>query len=220
MPRVSANYLEARRSDLLAAAARCFARQGFHRTTMLDVAHEAAASPGAIYRYFRSKEEIIAAIAGERHRGEGALLREAAAGEPGAALQTLLHAFLGRLMEPEEQAWRRVTVQLWAEALRDDTVRDVVLAGLSEPLQVLTDVVARAQREGRLAPTADPRAVARVAAAIFQGLVLQQAWEPDVDVEAYLRAVEVLFGATVGNGMRSSAKPSRGGPRVAPARRR
>jgi AcrR family transcriptional regulator len=210
MPRVSAEYLAVRRADLLAAAARCFAREGFHRTTMQDIAREAAASAGAIYRYFGSKEEVIAAIAAERRREEGSLLRQAAEAEPEVALRELLRAFVGRLAEPEEQAWRRVTVQLWAEALRDATVMDVVRQGLAGPMQAVAAIVARAQREGKVAPEADPRAVARLAAAVFQGLVLQQAWEPDVDVDAYLRAAELLLeGLLPGRDRDTPKAPSR-----------
>ncbi len=49
----------------LRAAVVCFAREGFHRTTIQDIVHESKLSPGAIYRYFASKEDIIVAIADE-----------------------------------------------------------------------------------------------------------------------------------------------------------
>ena len=74
MPRVSAAYLEERRAHVLASAARCFAREGFHRATMQDVVRESGLSPGALYRYFASKEELVAAIAEERHAAESAAL--------------------------------------------------------------------------------------------------------------------------------------------------
>jgi hypothetical protein len=46
---------------------RCFAREGFHRTTMQDIVAQTGLSAGAIYRYFPAKEDIVAAIAAE-HR--------------------------------------------------------------------------------------------------------------------------------------------------------
>jgi AcrR family transcriptional regulator len=61
MPKVSPEYLEARRNEILDAAFACFRRRGFHQTTMQDIYREAGLSPGAVYHYFRSKEEIIAA---------------------------------------------------------------------------------------------------------------------------------------------------------------
>ena len=47
----------------------CFARSGFHRTTMQDICKEALISPGALYVYFSSKEDLIAGIT-ERDRAE------------------------------------------------------------------------------------------------------------------------------------------------------
>jgi TetR/AcrR family transcriptional regulator, transcriptional repressor of aconitase len=196
MPRVSGAYLERRRAEILAAALRCFAREGFHRTTMQDIVREARLSPGAIYRYFAAKEDIIAAIAAERHAAERAMLHEAASRtDVEAGLHELVSAFLGRLADPAEQEWRRVTVQVWGEALRSAPVLAVAREGLDEPLRTLAALIRRSQQAGRLARDLDADALARVAAAIFQGLVLQQAWDPDVDVAAYARAAEVLLAA-------------------------
>ena len=71
MPKVNDAYLDARRAQILNAAIICFARQGFHRATMHDIVEQSKLSPGAIYNYFGSKEEIIEAIANERHKEEG-----------------------------------------------------------------------------------------------------------------------------------------------------
>ena len=61
MPKVSDRYLEERRQQILGAAVACFARQGFHRTTMKDIYSECGLSPGAVYDYFKSKDDIIVA---------------------------------------------------------------------------------------------------------------------------------------------------------------
>ena len=58
-----------RRSQILDAAEQCFARAGFHRTTMQDVAGEAGMVPGNLYRYFPSKDALILALI-ERDRAE------------------------------------------------------------------------------------------------------------------------------------------------------
>jgi AcrR family transcriptional regulator len=58
-----------RRAEILDAAERCFARSGFHRASMQDICGEAAMSPGNLYRYFPSKEALIAGIC-ERNRAD------------------------------------------------------------------------------------------------------------------------------------------------------
>ena len=73
MPKLKPATQRARREHILDAAAACFARAGFHRTTMQDICKEALISPGALYVYFASKEDLIAGIA-ESDRAEFAEL--------------------------------------------------------------------------------------------------------------------------------------------------
>ena len=53
---------EERKSQILDAAMNTFARMGFHKARMDDVAEEAGLSKGALYWYFKSKDAIIGAI--------------------------------------------------------------------------------------------------------------------------------------------------------------
>ena len=94
MARVSQAHLDARRRQILDGAARCFARNGFHATSMQDVLRESGLSAGAVYRYFASKEEIVAAIAGEAFGLVRAAFADAAAAVPPPTPDVLL----GRVM--------------------------------------------------------------------------------------------------------------------------
>jgi AcrR family transcriptional regulator len=71
MRRANVQLQADRRFEILQAAQTCFARSGFHQTSMQEICAEAGMSPGNLYRYFRSKEEIIAGIA-ERDRADAA----------------------------------------------------------------------------------------------------------------------------------------------------
>ena len=62
MAQAKAQRQSDRRAEILDAAERCFARSGFHRASMQDICGEAAMSPGNLYRYFPSKEALIAGI--------------------------------------------------------------------------------------------------------------------------------------------------------------
>ena len=84
-----------------------------------------------------------------------------------------------------------MTVQLWGEALRSPRVMRVVREGLDEPLAALAKLLRRV-------PGIDANATARLVASLFQGLVLQQAWDPALDVAAYARAAESLIDAVLG----------------------
>jgi len=195
MPRVDDRYLASRRRQIMDAAIACFARDGFHRATMADIVAQTGLSAGAIYRYFPAKEDIVAAIAAEHHAREAAVLADArAAADPGDVLRDLARVSLGRLADPAEQQWRRVTIQLWGEALRDDRVLHIVRSGLDEPLQIIAALLRRGQADGSVPAGIHPESAARVCAAIFQGLVLQQAWDPGLDIDGYIDAVIALIG--------------------------
>lgn len=196
MPRVTDEYLEARRREIVDAAITCFSRDGFHRATMQDIVRETGLSAGAIYRYFSSKEDIVAAIADEHHAGEAMVLEGAEnRTDTASILRDLVHESLGRLTDPAEQRWRRITVQVWAEALRDERVMRIVRGGVDEPIRMIADVIRRGQQDGTFPRGVDPAGAARVFASVFFGLVLQQAWDPSVDVHAYMDTVLGLIAA-------------------------
>src|SRR5690606_2349450 len=62
MAKVTDDYLEARRREILEAAARVFIRRGFDGATMQDIAAEADVSTGLIYRYFPGKDDLIVTV--------------------------------------------------------------------------------------------------------------------------------------------------------------
>jgi AcrR family transcriptional regulator len=196
MPRVTEAHVEARRRQIIDAAIECFAREGFHRATMQDIVREAGLSPGAIYGYFSGKEEIIEAIARERHARERALIAAAAEGdETEEAVRRLADAFFGSLADARERKRRRLGVQIWAEALRDPRMLRIVRRGVDEPRALLADIVRQAQSRGELPSALDPDAVARVVLSIFFGFVLQQAWDRRVELEPYLEVMEAGLNA-------------------------
>ena len=194
MPKVTAAHLESRREQILDAAVTCFAREGFHRASMQDVCREAGLSAGAIYRYFASKDDIIEAIAAERHARERGFI-EAAGGARGPAdtVRVLGRAFFRSLDDAEEHVRRRVNVQLWAEALRDERVAAQVRRGTEPPRAVIAQLLRAGQEAGEVTRDVDPESAARALQSLFFGFVLQQAWDEDIDVESYLGAVEALM---------------------------
>ncbi|MCA1845628.1 MAG: TetR/AcrR family transcriptional regulator [Actinobacteria bacterium] len=54
-----ADLVERRRAQIVEAATRLVARQGFARTVVRDIAEEANISVGLVYEYVRSKEDIL-----------------------------------------------------------------------------------------------------------------------------------------------------------------
>jgi TetR/AcrR family transcriptional regulator, transcriptional repressor of aconitase len=63
MPKVSPEYLESRREEILAGARRAFARYGLEGATVARLEAEIGVSRGAIFHYFSSKEELFIELA-------------------------------------------------------------------------------------------------------------------------------------------------------------
>src|SRR5256885_6599533 len=176
MPKVSAAHLESRREQILDAAVACFAREGFHRASMQDVGRGAGLSAGAIYRYFASKDDIIEAIAAERHARERGFIAAAQSAQgPADTIRALGRAFFRSLDDPDEHVRRRVNVQVWAEALRDERVAAQVRRGIEPPRAILAQLLRAGQEAGGGSPAVDAEAAARAPQSLFFGLVLPQA---------------------------------------------
>jgi AcrR family transcriptional regulator len=194
MPKVKPERLAARRDEILEAAEMCFARQGFHQTTIQDVIRESGLSAGCIYTHFASKEDLIQAIGERRHARDSALF--AASGEevqPLPGLRAIARAFILDLQKEQGLRSRRVALQLWAEALRDEVIHEQVTSGIRKPISDIVDLLRRGQRLGVIDAAIDPRAIARTIVAMFQGLVLQRLWGEPFSVAEAAGAFELLL---------------------------
>ena len=194
MPRITRARADARRRQILDAALGCFARRGFHKTTMQDVVEHSGLSPGSIYCHFSGKRDIIVAVVEERHRRERALLQRALEKQSFAeAVDQLAADFIAALSTPDERAWRRLAVQIWAESLHDRRLAVTVRDGVEVPKAILAQMVQRAKARGELPRTLDADAMARLLIAFFQGLVLQLTWDGTVDTQLCLAALKALI---------------------------
>jgi AcrR family transcriptional regulator len=198
MVKLTEQHRLARRRQITEAAITCFARDGFHRTSMADIVRESGLSPGAIYHYFDSKDDVIEAIAVDRHDREAELNRGALAeSDPLCALNSLIRGYAAWMSDPTEKVRRRVGVQVWAEALRNPKVHELVLRGTDAALGAVAALLARIQADGHLDPEVDTRSLARVFVALFQGFILQMSWDDDADPIGYLNEVERVLGMFV-----------------------
>jgi AcrR family transcriptional regulator len=208
MPKVTEAHLEARRQQVLDAARACFARQGFHQTTMQDICREAGLSPGAVYRYFASKEDIISATC--EVTGEVALIESIQErGDTLAAFEALAAEFFGRLDSPEAQPELRMTIQLWGEALRNPAIMELSRRNLDGIRGSLAQLVRQAQARGDINPDLGPQAVAQVLVSTFDGLVLQKAIEPTIDTWQYVAVIKAMVGGDFWRGKRPDQNPKK-----------
>jgi TetR/AcrR family transcriptional regulator, repressor for uid operon len=206
MPKVLPEYLELKRQEILDGAAACFARSGFHGTTMQDICSEVNLSPGAVYRYFQSKEEIIQAMCTRGHEEDVVTIREAMRLD--STLKTfdeLIRIFFSGV---EDREFCALMVELISEARHNELIGDSVRDGWVQIMEPLKELVVDAQGRGEMNPKLDPAAVVRVMLGVYQGLVLQNLLQPGMDVEGYALTVRALFNGTFWTGGSPAALPS------------
>src|SRR5690606_27029798 len=148
MAKLSPETLRERSDHILDAAGRCFARAGFHRTTMQDICREAEVSPGALYLYFDSKEALIAGIC-ERERAEfAARFADMPTGDD--FMRAL--AALGRQFLEDPMHRRLLCIEVGMEAARNPKLGEIQQSVDRFVRASFHDLFSRLEAEGRIAP--------------------------------------------------------------------
>ena len=182
---------ERRRRQILKAAAACFLRRGFHRASMQEICAEAGMSPGALYRYFESKDAIIRAIA-EDEREDNARLLRALTDAPDlvTGLSRIGRAALEAGADPD---YGRLAVEIIAEAARNPEVAAIFRRNEAEVKAALTEALLAARSAGTLDPAIDPAAAAEILIALYDGLSTRALLNPEFDPEQVAPLLDALL---------------------------
>lgn len=171
---------DARRAQILDAAEACFVEHGFHRASISRICAKAGMSPGHVYHYFENKEAIIAAIV----RRDLDRILDLTAGM--RASDDVFEAMMQRVpigvAEVLDPHTARLKLEIAAEASRNPQIARIVREADACSRASLRQTIQAARRARGLA---DDEAVAGeladAIAAMFDGLVIRSARNPDTD---------------------------------------
>jgi AcrR family transcriptional regulator len=197
MPRVSEDHLTARREQILEAARVCFLRNGLHNTSMQDLIREAGLSVGAVYRYFKSKNEIISAIAESVAGTLTEYLEELSGREPRLSIGETMSLVLDVVdVQIGPNGNFPIALQVWAEATRDPAIGEIVKHRYDGMRSAFAVIAERAVEAGELPADADVQAVGAALFGMIPGFALQRLLVGYPDKETYLRGVRTLINRT------------------------
>lgn len=172
MARVTEAHVEARRNQILDAAWSCFAKRGFHQTTMQDIATDAGISAGAIYRYYASKEAVLAAITERNTERYAELLADirSEAKEPMDMLDAIGQTMLATFEDPMFETNARLDIEVRPETLRNDVLRERFRQQLEFWRKSLVVLLQEAKDKGELRRDIDVDTFVVLAIAAYDGL--------------------------------------------------
>jgi TetR/AcrR family transcriptional regulator, repressor for uid operon len=193
-----------RRAHILAAAERAFLQKGFHAASMQDVAAEARMSPGNLYRYFPSKEAIVAGLCARDQEMLAANVRALlSCGDPLGGIEIMLRHHL--VDEPRERF--QMIVEIWAEATRNRQIAELCGGIDSHVRRGLTQVVESAKRLAIVPADVDVDFVVRTMMTVVIGLFKRRAHETGFNGDAELALALAVIRAV----MHGVVRPGMGG---------
>ena len=180
---------EARRQQVLQAAADCFRRRGYHGAGMAEISKTAGMSPGHIYNYFASKEAIIEAIIAQ-NMAEMFSLIERFANAEGQVVDAMVDGAAHGIDKNLAPAYAALQLEMLSEAARNDKVaallRHVDATARSQLSALLTG------EQGSMQHLAADEVAARIEllCAVFNGFLVRAVLHPQLDQGQLLRMLQ------------------------------
>ncbi len=185
------------RQKIIDAALRVFARQGFHKASIKQIAVEAGIkSPALIYWYFKDKRELLSTMTQDLlpFRTMDIEVTSLLEQEPEVLLPILLRKILDTFDQPDTRLLVRVIL---SEVSQDEELTEVMRNVNSAGLDFLTDYLDRQVELGRLRPH-DTTSSARFLAGSVLTVLLGRSIFPRIvedmsPIEVYVETVVSIF---------------------------
>ncbi len=176
-PKVSAEYMQARRSEILEAATTVFSEKGFHAATLDDVAAAAGVSKGSIYNHFDSKEDVIDGLSELWQSVDDEVFDSADRKSRSVdGLSHVANTTIRRMQRPDFRDSIRLGLFLWAEILVNPSVQKSQMMLVKEWRRRVHGLVVAAQEAGEIGPEHDAWAVTTFLGSLTVGLYMAEAW--------------------------------------------
>jgi AcrR family transcriptional regulator len=197
VPRITDERREARRQQVLEAARACLQEHGLEAVSMEMIIARSGLSTGAVYGYFKGKDQIINAVITD---GTAAMAKDLAPiltnPEPPPLpelMEQVLHAVVGFGRQKGGDIDRLlVSLHGWSHSQSNPELKDAIRASYSGLRELFAGVVWRWQAAGTFNSATDPAGVAEVLTSVTLGFVAQRALAGSADVTAHVAALKAL----------------------------
>jgi len=168
-----------RRKQILDAAEKVFTQRGFNKARMDDIVTESGLSKGALYWYYKSKDEIILALMDRFFAGEMQVEEELFSTEGDARQQ--LEVFFDAVFKDIRRFEERMSLgyEFLSLAARTEEVRDAIRGYYRRYQAILSQIIQQGIDSGEFIPI-DPDDAATAAISILEGMALLWFIDPEI----------------------------------------
>lgn len=201
MAKLSEEQRLARRQQILNAGWRCFERNGLHATRMDDIIAEAGLSAGAVYSYFKNKDDLIRAALTTSMTGLAERLRPMLESDnlpPPAILLEGIVVAVEDFAKRDGFDLKRIALLGWAESQRDEQLKEIMQAFYAAFVAQLAGCVSRWKKAGLVIPSVTDDHIARALLALVIGYVVQAAVVGGINPKILRQGVEGLVTSRAG----------------------
>jgi AcrR family transcriptional regulator len=188
------------REQLVEAAAKVFARRGYHRATVDEIASEAGYTIGALYSNFNTKEELFLAIADRQVASrveEISAVADAATGDDEGQASEAAAAQLRAFLEADPD-WPLLFYEFWSLAVRNPEIGDELADRRNAIRNALADTLERVAEHHGFHLRFPAPVLATAIAASLNGLAFERAADPDaLPDEVFAEFVTAVLGCAI-----------------------
>lgn len=185
---------ESRKQQILEAAASCLKKKGYHKTTMDDIASEAGLSKGALYWYFKSKDEVLVTLCKTICNGHLKVLEYFS--QQKTSIKDLILSTGEKMLEisRDDPDNFKIHVELWSLMDENKNVRKLLLEDDEMWRDTISNLLNTGIKNGEIKPGIKVRELATAIVAIYEGIIIRNVINSKVDLKkTWQAAISALF---------------------------
>ncbi|WP_082926788.1 TetR/AcrR family transcriptional regulator [Paenibacillus tuaregi] len=196
-PVVSEDYKVKKKQEILSSALICFAKKGYQQATMDDIVEHSGFSKGAIYNYFKSKEEIYFEAVNENTSSMHNTVKEKLA-QLFTSLDKLACLFDTYInndhSDPAEKALFQVYYEFRLQSCRDEKIASYLTRRRQESfISLIVDIVQEGQKKGEIQNELEPLILAHTFWGMIDGASICIVTDPAYPYKQALSQMKEMF---------------------------
>ena len=201
MPRVSSEYEQAQKKRIIDGATQVFAEHGYCLTTMDQICQALQLSKGAIYIYFKSKEELfISALQAIYERRFAILSTAYQANDPIPRKFEKILDRLGSMMSHDDYVFIRLSLEGFLESEHIPSLQAIKSDSYQRFYELLYGLLQEGQLAGEINPDLNLSSVTVVLMAVSDGLMLHSlVQDRGIDPDRVRQIVRETFAQMLGS---------------------